>query len=318
MDGSRRFWEGRTVADVTHETCRGLRRARGRSAGTVRRELRRAPGCNQPCPPRRAAYPRVAVHLPDRPEAKDRWLTRKEAAALLRAARQEPSVRLHLPLFILIGLYTGQRKEALLSLRWAQVDLDGGRIDFNPPGRRQTNKRRPLVPIAPRLLPHLRRARRRGTELGFVIHGDGDRLGDVKRSFAGSLSPGRAGGRVAPHAPAHGRDVADAGGRPSGRPRASSDDRGHAGRGSTATTTPTSSGTRRGPSRDRPRNVRATPSISPGFDPSARKSLAQQHFEDRDEFSEGKGHTFESCRVRQISQALSWLSPPLRKSPATS
>jgi hypothetical protein len=38
---------------------------------------------------------------------------------------------LHLPLFILVGLYGGARKEAILSLRWLQVDLDAGRIDFN-------------------------------------------------------------------------------------------------------------------------------------------------------------------------------------------
>ena len=38
----------------------------------------------------------------------------------------------------------------------------GGRIDFEVAGRRRTNKRRGEVPIPPRLLPHLRRARRRG------------------------------------------------------------------------------------------------------------------------------------------------------------
>ena len=92
-------------------------------------------------------------------------------------------MRLHLPLFILLGLYTGQRKEALLSLRWAQVDLEAGRINFNPPGRKQTKKRRPHVPIAPRLLPHLRHARRRATELGHVINRDGARLGDIKKGL---------------------------------------------------------------------------------------------------------------------------------------
>ena len=117
------------------------------------------------------------------------------------------------PLFILIGLYTGQRKEALLSLRWSQVDLETGRINYNPPGRRQTNKRRPHVPIAPRLLPHLRRARRRGTDLGFVINRDGGRLGDIKKGFAARLPPCRAERRLAARSQAHGRDLADARGR---------------------------------------------------------------------------------------------------------
>ena len=51
-------------------------------------------------------------------------------------------MRLYLPLFILIGLYTGRRKEAILSLRWPQVDLGAGRIDFEIPGRKRNNKRR--------------------------------------------------------------------------------------------------------------------------------------------------------------------------------
>ena len=126
----------------------------------------------------------VAVHVPERPEPRDRWLTRKEAAALLRAALAEPRVRLHLPLFILLGLYSGARKEAILSLRWSQVDLEAGRIDFNTPGARRTNKRRARIPIPARLLGHLRRASKRGTELGFVISENGKRLGDVKRGFA--------------------------------------------------------------------------------------------------------------------------------------
>jgi len=138
------------------------------------------------------------VHLPDRPEPRDRWLTRKEAAALLRAALAEPRVRLYLPLFILLGLYGGARKEAILSLRWSQVDLEGGRIDFNTPGARRTNKRRARIPIPAKLLGHLRQASMRGTELGFVINDNGKRLADVKRGFASACRRARLDG-VSPH-----------------------------------------------------------------------------------------------------------------------
>jgi integrase len=125
----------------------------------------------------------VAVELPAKPEARDRWLTRKEAAAVLRAART-PQARLYLPLFILIGLYTGRRSEAILSLRWPKVDLVAERINFEKPGGKRTNKRRGKgVPIPPRLLPHLVRARRRGSELGFVIHRDGRPLGKAYKGF---------------------------------------------------------------------------------------------------------------------------------------
>lgn len=177
------FFEGNTVADVTPQTCSRYAEKRGRAAGTVRRELGvlRA-AINYGHRSGRITRP-VAVELPERPEPRDRWLTRQEAASLIRSART-PQARLYMPLFILIGLYTGRRKEAILSLRWTQVDLEARRIDFELPGRRRTNKKRGKVPIPARLLPHLRRARRRGTDLGYVLHINGNRIKDIKTGFA--------------------------------------------------------------------------------------------------------------------------------------
>jgi hypothetical protein len=102
------FRQGKTVADVNRESCRKYATARARASGTVRRELGvlRA-GINHAHRSGRLTRI-VAVELPDGAEPRDRWLTKKEAAALLRSALREPRVRLHLPLFILIGLYTGQ------------------------------------------------------------------------------------------------------------------------------------------------------------------------------------------------------------------
>src|SRR5215813_3271867 len=130
------FWEGNSVADVTPITCGRYAEKRGRSAGTVRRELGvlRA-AINNAHRNGRLTRP-VAVELPERPEPKDRWLSRKEAAAVIRAART-PQARLYLPYFILIGLYTGRRKEAILSLRWPQVDLERQRIKFDIDGRKR-------------------------------------------------------------------------------------------------------------------------------------------------------------------------------------
>ncbi|WP_441252792.1 site-specific integrase [Tardiphaga sp. 71_E8_N1_1] len=196
------FWQGKSVVNVTRESCRAYVTFRARSPGTARRELGvlRA-AINHAHRSGRLARV-VAVDLPDSPEARDRWLTRKEAAALLRSALREPRVRLHLPLFILLGLYTGQRKEAILSLRWPQVDLIAGRVDFNSPDSRRSNKRRAHQPIPRRLLAHLRRARLRGTDLGFVVHENGKRLGDIKRGFASACNRAKL-GEVTPHVLRH-------------------------------------------------------------------------------------------------------------------
>jgi integrase len=177
------FFEGNFVADVTPQTCSRYVEKRERSVGTARRELGvlRA-AINFAFRNGRITRP-VAVDLPERPEPRDRWLIRPEVARLIRASRT-PQGRLYMPLFVLIGVYTGRRKEAILSLRWPQVDLDAKTINFEISGRRRTNKRRGVVPIPPRLLPHLLRARRRGAEMGYVLHINGERIRDIKKGFA--------------------------------------------------------------------------------------------------------------------------------------
>jgi integrase len=178
------FWQEKTVINISKESCRSYAKSRMRAAGTARRELGILRAAVNHAHRSGRLTRAVAVELPDGAEPRDRWLTKKEAAALLREALREPRVRLHLPLFIVLGLYSGQRKQAILTLRWSQVDLDTARMDFNTPGARRSNKRRARQPIPRRLLGHLRRARKRGADLGFVVNENGNRLKDVKRGFA--------------------------------------------------------------------------------------------------------------------------------------
>ncbi|MTJ81769.1 MAG: site-specific integrase [Telmatospirillum sp.] len=163
------FWGDKFVGDITKQSCKAYGRHRQKADGTVRKELGTlAAAINHDVGEKRLSAP-VTVFLPEKPDNKDRWLTREEAAQLLRAARKDKRSRLHLPLFILMGLYTAARKEAILSLRWPQVDFERGQIDFNPPGRKRTSKGRALIPIPRRLMTFLRLARKRSSETGFVI-----------------------------------------------------------------------------------------------------------------------------------------------------
>jgi len=195
------FFEGNSVADVTRQICDRYGENRGRSAGTVRRELGvlRA-AINHAFNSGRITRP-VPVELPERPAPRERFLTRQEAARLIRAARTQQA-HLYLPLFILMGLYTGRRKEAILSLCWTQVDLEGKRIKFDIEGRKRTNKKRGTIPIPRRLLPHLRRAWKRGAELGYVLHRNGARIGDIKKGFAAACARAGIHG-VSPHTLKH-------------------------------------------------------------------------------------------------------------------
>lgn len=183
------YWGDQNVDAITKQTCRAYVRWRNKAAGTVRRELTTLRAALN-FAYQEGRLTRVPfVELPEKPDGKDRWLTHHEAARLLNAARTSyANVRLYLPLYIMLGLYTGARPGAILSLRWPQVDLDGGRIDFSPIGTRRTNKGRVRgQPIPRRLLTFLRLARRRGSELGHVVHDGGNRIKDIGGGWDGNL-----------------------------------------------------------------------------------------------------------------------------------
>ena len=196
------FFEGRKVSEVTVETCRRYAEERGKSAGTVRRELGVLRAAINYAHKHGRLTRTVCVELPERPPSRDRWLSRQEAARLIRATCTKQA-RLYMPLFILLGLYTGRRKEAILSLRWAQVDLDAGVIDFRKPGATETNKKRGRAKIPSRLLPHLRRAQLRGSDLGYVIHDSGVRIKDIKKGFAAACQRAKLEGNDTPYLEAH-------------------------------------------------------------------------------------------------------------------
>jgi hypothetical protein len=124
----------------------------------------------------------VRVSLPHKGEARDRWLTRKEAAALIWQCwrhREKQTIHSgkskgdpvstnrrplrHIARFVLIGLYTGTRAGAIASASpyaeagRSHVDLERGIFHRKPIGKRATKKRQTPVPIPPRLLANLRR-----------------------------------------------------------------------------------------------------------------------------------------------------------------
>lgn len=101
----------------------------------------------------------VSVALPARNEARERWLTRSEAARLLWAAwrakqvmrdnETRRAVGRHVARFILLGLYTGTRSSAICgaalmpTIGRGFVDLDQGVFYRRAIGQRQTKKRQP-------------------------------------------------------------------------------------------------------------------------------------------------------------------------------
>ena len=200
------FWEHRTLADITPTNCERYAKVRGMAPGTIRRELATLTAAQNFLHRDGQLTRIIAAPLPKKPEPKDRWLTRHEAARLLNACRHGGrETRHYLPLFVLIGLYTGARKEAILSLTWKQVDFTTGRIVFAIPGRAKTKKRRPTIPMSRRLRTFLQLAwQRRSSDTGPVIHNGGQAIQRIDKGFRAAAK--RAGLEdVTPHTLRHTR-----------------------------------------------------------------------------------------------------------------
>lgn len=157
------------------------RRGDGVAAGTITREgitLRAALHWAK-----KEGWIKDAPHiaLPPKTTPRERFLTREEARTLVDSTRAP-----HVRLFILLALHTGARRGAILDLQWGDIDLDNRLISFRRAGRRETKKRRTVVPINSTLLGELQSARLvRVTE--WVIEYKGRKAGNIRHAFERSV-----------------------------------------------------------------------------------------------------------------------------------
>jgi integrase len=106
-------------------------------------------------------------------EPKDRVLTVDESRALWAAAHKP-----HERMYLALAFGTMSRPEAILELRRDMVDFDRRLIDTNPPGHKQTRKRRPVVPVPDFLLPMLADA-----PDGVLVQWKGQPIASFKTAF---------------------------------------------------------------------------------------------------------------------------------------
>lgn len=150
-----RYWSehfaGKTVADLTPAALGDFVAAlerRGLAKGTISRIL--DAGRSALNRARKRQEVKDVPFIPDVMTAADkrdraalgRPLTIPEMAALLEHVH-EP----HMAMFLMIVGNTLARPEAAVELGLFQIDADQGRVDLSPPGRRQTKKYRPIVPL---------------------------------------------------------------------------------------------------------------------------------------------------------------------------
>lgn len=179
------YFGNKNLSYITGPTCRAYSTQR-RSLSSARRELedlraaiiyhRREGLCEQI----------VDVPLPERSPARERWLSRSEAALLLRTAyRRSP----HVARFILVGLYTGSRSGAILGASMTAVsgkgfvDLNKGVFYRKAFGSKKTKKRQPPVPIPQRLRSHILRWKKLGYCIDSLIEFDRQPILRITKAF---------------------------------------------------------------------------------------------------------------------------------------
>lgn len=177
---------------ITRDLCRSYRDARykqGRMPATVRKELETVrAGMNF----FKAAS--AVFELPPQPKAKERFLSKEEARALVKASRPFPHIRA----FIVLSLTTAARQSALLELTWDRVDFKRGRVSLAlGDDMDEARKRRANVPMNRRARLYLEALYRARTS-EYVIEWGGRRVLSVKKGFRAAVD--RAGLQdVTPH-----------------------------------------------------------------------------------------------------------------------
>jgi integrase len=162
--------------EVTGPLCRAYAASRG-SPGGARRDLQDLAAAINHHAKKGLHRGIVRVVLPERGEARQRWLEqRDEFARLLWTCWRTREVQngretakrplRHLCRFLILALYTGSRPGAVFAASWERapgrswVDVENGVFHRHSQGRAETNKRQPTVRLAPGLLAHLRRWKR--------------------------------------------------------------------------------------------------------------------------------------------------------------
>jgi len=179
------FFGGHTLGGITPHLCRQYSARRGDAA--ARRELEDLRAAIRHHWKLGFCDRETRVELPPKSFPRERWLTRDEAARLLRATRNP--YRRHVARFVLVGLYTGTRASAICTASIRQeegrgfVDLVRGVFYRLPKGKRQTNKRQPTIRIPPRLLAHMRR----WPCANAVVEYEGRPVASIKKAFSHSV-----------------------------------------------------------------------------------------------------------------------------------
>lgn len=194
------FWASKRADDVTVENCTAY--AKDRPPVAARRDLEVLRAALFYWHKHKKALTRVpSVLLPDKPQPRERWLTKDEAKRLRRAAMKHP----HLYRFVILGLKTGSRSGVILDLQWDWIDLNQGVMSRRGVGDMEAaNKRKPPVRLGRSLVRLMKRWKKADKGIKHVVHYEGKPIKKLRRSWAAACKEAKL-KNVSPHTLRHTR-----------------------------------------------------------------------------------------------------------------
>lgn len=191
----RPYWENIAPALIDDEMCMDYRDERPVADSTARYELLMLSTALNWAEGKEHIPGRPDIWLPAKDEYKIRYLERDQFEKFFEAVKSP-----HARLYVLLGIYTMARPSAILELEWSQVDFARRLIDLNPAGRRQTAKKRPVVPINDELYDALIAAyeARQGSA---IIERGGEPIQSIKKAFQAASE--RSGVKATPYTLRH-------------------------------------------------------------------------------------------------------------------
>lgn len=189
------FWDKVDPELIDEAMCRKYAAERAVGPATLRYELSMLSVALRRAAAAKALEKAPAIWRPMAPERKIKHLTHAEFEKWFAEVRAP-----HARLYALLGLYSMARPSAILELTWNRVDFDRGQIDLNPTARRQTKKRRPVVPLNEEAMEALRIAYE-AKQSDHVIERGAKPIANIKKAFQAASK--RSGVHVTPYTLRH-------------------------------------------------------------------------------------------------------------------
>jgi integrase len=185
------YWATVDPQLIDDKMAKGYAKQRDRANATVRYELSMLSVALKWAADNKKIQRVKALWRPDVAERKVRALTRPQFRKWFKDVKAP-----HARLYVRLGIATMARPAAILELRWEQIDWEHSHVDLNPRGRKQTRKRRPVVPLNAETMDELKKAFD-GKQSEFIIERGASQVKSIKKAFLAASE--RSGVKVTPY-----------------------------------------------------------------------------------------------------------------------